>query len=107
MGKYEERIKKYLPLNYLKDIYLEIQNFKQRDLSVQDYSTEFENFMIKGDFREVEKQSIARYLAGMRFDIARVIYLQPYNTLQDVMKLALKVEALNKYKSFSTTRSVI
>ena len=106
MGKYEERIKKYLPLNYLRDIYLKIQNFKQRDLSVQEYSAEFEN-LIKGDFREAEKQSIARYLAGMRFDIARVIYLQPYNTLQDVMKLALKVEALNKYKSFSTTRSVI
>ena len=41
----------------------------------------------------------------MRFEIATVIYLQPYNTLQDVMKLTLKVEALNKYGSSITTRS--
>ena len=41
----------------------------------------------------------------MRFEIARVIYLQPYNTLQDVTKHALKVEALNKYESSITTRS--
>ena len=41
----------------------------------------------------------------MRFEIVRVIYLQPYNTLQDVIKLALKVETLNKYGSSITTRS--
>ena len=55
--------------------------------------------MIQGDLQEAKEQSIARYLASMRFEIARLIYLQPYNTLQDVMKLALKVEALNKYGS--------
>ena len=42
----------------------------------------------------------------MRFDIARMINMQPYNTLQDVIKLVLKVEALNKYRSSTTTRSV-
>ena len=73
---------------------------------MSEYSTEFENLMIKGDLREAEEQSIARYLAGMRFDIARIIYMQPYNTLQDVIKLAFKVETLNKYRSSTTTRSV-
>ena len=61
--------------------------------------------MIKGDLQEAEEQSIARYLAGMRFEIARLIYLQPYNTLQDVMELALKVESLNKYETSITTKS--
>ena len=96
---------KYLPLNYCQDIYLKIQNFKQQNLSVEEHSSEFENLMIKGDLQEVEEQSIARNLASMRFEIARVIYLQPYNTLQDVMKLALKVEALNKDESSVTTKS--
>ena len=32
--------------------------------------------------------------------------MQPYNTLHDVIKLALKVEALNKYGSSITTKSV-
>ena len=34
------------PFNY-QDIYLKVQNFKQRDLSVEEYSAEFENLMIK------------------------------------------------------------
>ena len=102
----KERKRKYLPFNYHQDIYLKIQNFKQRDLSVEEYSVEYENLMIKGDLREAEEQSISHYLGCMRFDIARIIYMRPYNTLQDVIKLALKVEALNKYRSSTTTRSV-
>ena len=51
--------------------------------------------MIKGDLQEAEEHSIARYLAGLRFKISKIVQLQPYNTLQDVIKLALKVEALN------------
>ena len=46
------------------------------------------------------------YLASLRFNNARVIYLQPYHTLQEVLKLALKVEVPNRYRSFTTTRSV-
>ena len=73
---------------------------------MEEYSAEFENLMIKGDLREAEEQSIAGYLVGMRFDIAIIIYMQPYNTLQDMIKLALKIEVLNKYRSSTTTRSV-
>ena len=65
----------------------------------------FENLMIKGDVQEAEEQSIAHYLASLRFEIDRVIYLQPYNTLQDVMELGLKVKALIQYVSSITTRS--
>ena len=66
---------KYLPLNYRQDIYLKIQNFKQQDLSVEEYSTEFENLIINGDLQEFEKQVIARYLVGLRFNIVRVIFM--------------------------------
>ena len=67
---------------------------------MEEYSTEFENLMIKGDLREAEEQSIVGYLVGMRFDISRIIYMHPYNTLQDMTKLALKIKVL------TTTRSV-
>ena len=71
---------------------------------MEEYSAEFENFMIKGDLQKAKEQSIARYLAGLRFQISKTVQLQPYNTLQDVIKLALKVEALNKYGGFTTNR---
>ena len=71
---------------------------------MEEYSAEFENLMIKRDLQEAEEQSIARYLAGSRFEISKTVQLQPYNTLQDVIKLALKVETLNKYGGFTTNQ---
>ena len=54
-----------------------------------------------------EEICIARYITSLRFDIARVIFfLQPYHSLQDVMELALKVGAQNKYGNSITTKSV-
>ena len=39
----KELKRRYLPTNYHQDIYLKIQNFKQQDLSVEEYSTKFVN----------------------------------------------------------------
>ena len=89
----KELKRKYLSFNYRQDIYLKIQNFKQQDLSVEEYSAKFVNLIIKGDLQEVKEICITHYIVGLRYDIARVIFLQPYHSLQDVMKLALKVGA--------------
>ena len=59
---------------------------------MEEYSAKFVNLIIKGDLQEAEEICIAHhYIAGLRSGIARVIFLEPYNSLQDVMKLALKV----------------
>ena len=81
-------------------MFLKIQNLKQQNLTVEEYLAEFENLMIKEDLQEAEEQSIACYLAGLRFEISKTVQLQPYNTLQDVIKLALKVEVLKQLWGF-------
>ena len=107
-GKMKKELKrKYLPFNYCQDIYLKIQNFKQRDLSAEEYSAKFVNLIIKGDLQEAEEICIAHhYIASLRSGIARVIFSQPYNSLQDVMKIALKVGTKKKYGNSTTTKSV-
>ena len=70
----KELKRKYLSFNYFQDIYLKIQNFKQQDLSVEEYSTKFVNLLIKGDLQEVEEICIAHYIASLRYDIYRVIF---------------------------------
>ncbi|TXG53757.1 hypothetical protein EZV62_019013 [Acer yangbiense] len=75
-----------------KDIFLKINNFRQRDLSVAEYTAEFDNLMLKGDVADPEEQSIARYLGGLNYEISNVVQLQPYWSLNDMCKLALKVE---------------
>ena len=73
---------------------------------MEGYSTKFVKLIIKGDFQEAEEICIAHYIAGLRFDIARVIFLQSYHSLQDVMKLGLRVGAKNKYGNSTTNKSV-
>ena len=73
---------------------------------MEECSSESEKLIIYGDLQESEEQLIACYLVGLRFDISRVIFMQPYNTLEDVIKLALKVEALNTYRISTIGRSV-
>ena len=51
----KELKRKYLSFNYRQDIYLKIQNFKQQDLSVEEYSAKFVNLIIKGDLQEVKE----------------------------------------------------
>ena len=97
---------KYLSFKYHQDLYPKIQNFKQQDLSVEEYSAKFVNLIIKGDLQEGEEICIAYYIASLRSNIARVILLKPYHSLQDVMKLALKVGIKRKYGNSTTTKNV-
>ncbi|KAK0587640.1 hypothetical protein LWI29_026225 [Acer saccharum] len=92
----KELTRKYLPDNYRQDIFLKIQNFRQKDLSIAEYTAEFDNLMLKGDLMEPEQQTIARYLGGLNYEISNVVQLQPYWTFNDVCKLAFKVEKQQK-----------
>ncbi|KAK0572232.1 hypothetical protein LWI29_028221 [Acer saccharum] len=97
LGKMKKELKrKYLADNYRQDIFLKINNFRQRDLSVAGYTAEFNNLMLKGDVAEPEEQSMACYLGGLNYEISNVVQLQPYWSLNDVCKLALKVEKQQK-----------
>ena len=51
----KELKRKYLPFHYRQDIFLKIPNLKQRNLTMEEYSAEFENLMIKGDLQEAEE----------------------------------------------------
>ncbi|KAK0604597.1 hypothetical protein LWI29_017342 [Acer saccharum] len=71
---------------------VKFHNFKQKDLSVEEYTSEFDNQRMLCDITEPDEQTIARYLGGLRTDISNIVQLQPYWTYNDVVKLSLKVE---------------
>ena len=73
---------------------------------MEEYSAKFVNLLIQGDLQEVEEICIAHYITSLRYDIARVIFLKPYHSRQDVMKLALKVGAKKTYGNYTTTKNV-
>ena len=88
----KELKRKFLPGNYRQDIFHKFHNFKQKELSVEEYTAELDHLKLRCDVSKPEEQTIARYLGGLRSNIANVVQLQPYWTYNDVFKLAIKVE---------------
>ena len=88
----KELRKKFLPGHYRQYAFLKFHNFRQKDLSMEEYTTEFDHLKMRCDVSEPEEQTIARYLGGLRSEIANVVQLQPYWTYNDVFELAIKVE---------------
>jgi hypothetical protein len=78
-----------LPAHYYQDNFIQLQNLHQKNLSVEEYTREFEKLMMKCDIHEKEEQTIARYLGGLNTDIAHPVQLQQYWSVDDVIRLAI------------------
>jgi len=70
----------------------------QGNLSVEEYTREFEKLVIKCDLDEPEEQTIIRSLGGLDPRCANIVDLQAYNSFDQVCVLAHKVEQLKKKK---------
>ena len=67
--------RKFLPDHYHQDNFIKFHNLRQKSMIVEEYTMEFEQLMMKCDVREKEEQTIARYLRGLNFEIAKVVQL--------------------------------
>uniref|UniRef100_A0A2N9H3H4 Integrase catalytic domain-containing protein n=1 Tax=Fagus sylvatica TaxID=28930 RepID=A0A2N9H3H4_FAGSY len=97
--------RKYLLDHYKQDAFMKFHNFKQREMSVEEYTAEFDHLMIRCDIVEQEGQMIACYLGELCVKISDVVQLQPYWNYYDVCKLAMKVEKQQKEKRGNSFRS--
>ena len=80
-------------------------NFKQKELFVEEYTTEFDHLMIWCDIVEPKEQMIAYYLGGLCVELSDVVQLQTYWTYNDVCKLSMKVEKQLKERHGSNFQS--
>ena len=94
--------KHFLPASYKQDLYIRMTTLKQGDLEVAEYNQEFEQLKMRTGVKEDPEQTIARYMGGLNQVVAEKIELQPYWTLDDVSRLALKAEKQLK-KAFPKT----
>ncbi|VFQ67304.1 unnamed protein product [Cuscuta campestris] len=88
--------KKFLPTEYSRDNFSKLQTLRQGAKSVEDYTREFEELLLRCDLQENEEQTFVRYLFGLNTQIANTVELQSYTTFEELTKLALKVEAQMK-----------
>ena len=66
--------KKYLPDHFKQDAFLRFHNFKQNELSVEEYTAEFDHLMTWCDIVEPkDEQMIAHYLGGLCVELNDVV----------------------------------
>ena len=65
---------------------------------MKEYTGEFEQLLLKCDLRKYESQTLVRYLSGLDDQIAHVVELHPYSSLDELSSLAYKVEQHRKSK---------
>jgi len=83
---------KFVPSHYLQESYLRLHRLKQGTKSVEEYTREFEQLLLKCDLREDDSQTLVRYLSGLNEQIAHVVELHTYSSLDELSSLAYKVE---------------
>ena len=93
---------KFLPSHYVQDNYYKLHHLKQSTKSVEEYTREFEQLLLKCDIREDDAQTMIRYLSGLDESIAHVVELHLYSSLDDLSSLAYKIEQQKKFKGKGT-----
>jgi len=56
---------KFLPPNHLQDNFLKLHHLKQGSKSVEEYTRDFEELLLKCDLNEDVSQTLIHYLGGL------------------------------------------
>ena len=84
--------KRFFPQYYKQELFIKIQTLHQGVYSVEDYVKEFEMLMIHCELQEAQEQTIARFISGLNKEIVDSVELQPCVSLENVIKLVVKIE---------------
>nr|XP_027093618.1 uncharacterized protein LOC113714019 [Coffea arabica] len=84
--------KRFVPSYYSRDLHRRLQSLTQGSLSVEDYYKEMEMAIMKADLREDGEATMARFLHGLRPEIAEVVELQHYLDMNGMLEKAVTVE---------------
>ncbi|XP_071928059.1 uncharacterized protein [Coffea arabica] len=95
--------KRFVPSHYHRDLYQKLQTLTQGQRSVEDYYKNMEISMLRVDIQEDREATMARFLNGLRVEIADQLELQYYVEVEDMVEKAIKIE--QRLKRRGTTRN--
>ncbi|XP_022019164.1 uncharacterized protein LOC110919194 [Helianthus annuus] len=85
----------FLPHNFQRLMYQRLLNLKQGAKSVDDYTTEFYQLIVRDDIQEPEEQLVSRYIGGLRVQIMEAVNLFDPLTIPEAHQRALAFEKQN------------
>lgn len=93
--------KRFIPSHYYRDLYRKLQTLTQGSMSVEDYYKEMEIAMIRANVEEDREATMARFIVGLKKEMADVVELQYYVEMENLLHKAIQVEKQLKAKSNS------
>jgi len=93
--------RRHIPSYYNRDLMDKFQRLQQRTMSVEEYRQKMKLYMMRASIRENESTTIARFLSGLNLEIRDRVELLPYQDLNDLVQLCIKVEQQNLRKTLS------
>ena len=93
--------RRHIPSYYNRELMDKHQRLQQRTMSVEEYSQKIELYMMRASIRENESTTITRFLSGLNLEIRDKVELLPYQDLNDLVQLCIKVEQQNLRKTSS------
>ena len=81
-----------MPKDYQLNLLRQLQNLRQRAMTLKEYTKDFFRLNIRSGHVEDGLERVARYINGLRYDIRDEISLLNLKTIEDAYQVALKVE---------------
>jgi len=94
--------RRHIPSYYNRELMDKLQRLQQKTMSVEEYRQKIELYMMKASIRESESITIARFLSGLSLEIRDKVELLPYQNLNDLIQLCIKVEQQILRKTFKS-----
>lgn len=100
---------KFMPKEYQLNLFKQLQNLRQKGISIKEYTEEFYRLSIRVGHAKDDMEKVARYINGLRNDIQDEINLLSLKTIEDAYQAGLKVEEkmLRKQSQMNRGRSSV
>lgn len=92
--------RRHIPSYYHRELMDKLQRLHQNKMKVEEYRQKMELYMMRAGIRESEDTTIARFLSGLSLEIRDRVELLPYQDLNDLVQLCIKVEQQILRKNF-------
>ena len=90
---------RFVPSHYYRDLYNRLARLVQGGKSVEEYHKEMEMTMARADIEEDEHRLMSRFLGGLNSNIASELEMYDYNSMEELVEKAMKIERKIKNKS--------
>ena len=82
-----------------------LQKLQKKNMSVEEYRQKMELYMMRAGIRDGEETNISRFLSGLNLNIRDKVKLLPYQDLNDLVQICIKVEIQHLRKGLKDNHS--